>query len=369
MSDNMRRFRSIKNSLVKLLPHKPEGNFARHFETMAFMINGIIASHSCNLPKVASKVADVRKPESRVRTFARWLNNEKIDFTLYYLPFAELLIRCLSANGNPLTIVFDGSSVGRNCIALVASVIYKKRALPIAWITRKGANGHFPEALHIELADRVKEILPDHTEVVFLGDGEFDGSGLLTHVKSFGWLFVCRTAKNRQLLEDGECFTPGMIGVQQDSYFEIPNIYFQKDPSAGPLHLIVYQEYRYEEPLYLLTNIEPGREAVYWYRKRFTIETFFSDQKSRGFHLHKSHISDPERLAKLMIASCLAYIWIIFLGVLAIENGWHKQIHRTDRCDLSLFQLGLRLMDYRLNMAKNISIQLNFFDKLAKSVR
>ena len=80
---------------MKLLPEKPPGNFARYFETMAFMINGVIASQSCNLPKVASKVADLRKPESRVRSFGRWLNNERVDFTLYYLLFAELLVRCL----------------------------------------------------------------------------------------------------------------------------------------------------------------------------------------------------------------------------------------------------------------------------------
>jgi hypothetical protein len=39
-----------------------------------------------------------------------------------------------------------------------------------------------------------------------------------------------------------------------------------------------------------------------------TIETFFSDQKSRGFHLHQSHISDPQRLSRLLIGAWLAYI-------------------------------------------------------------
>jgi hypothetical protein len=39
-----------------------------------------------------------------------------------------------------------------------------------------------------------------------------------------------------------------------------------------------------------------------------SIETFFSDQKSRGFNLHKSHVSDPARLARLLIAACLACI-------------------------------------------------------------
>jgi hypothetical protein len=31
---------------------------------------------------------------------------------------------------------------------------------------------------------------------------------------------------------------------------------------------------------------------------------------------------------------------------LALEKGLYKLIHRADRCDLSLFQLGLRLLQY-----------------------
>ncbi len=75
-----------------------------------------------------------------------------------------------------------------------------------------------------------------------------------------------------------------------------------------------------------------------------TIETFFSDQKSRGFHLHKSHLSDPKRLTRLLIAACLAYIWVVYLGTCALHNKWLKRLHRQDRCDLSLFRLGLRLL-------------------------
>jgi hypothetical protein len=104
-----------------------------------------------------------------------------------------------------------------------------------------------------------------------------------------------------------------------------------------------------KEPLYLVSNLPLDEDPCQWYRLRFTIETFFSDQKSRGFHLHKSHLSDPERIAQLMIATCLAYLWIIYLGNLAQRHGLYRIIHRTDRCDLSLFQLGLRLLDYYLN--------------------
>jgi hypothetical protein len=95
--------------------------------------------------------------------------------------------------------------------------------------------------------------------------------------------------------------------------------------------------------------MDVAEEACRLYAKRFRIETFFSDQKSRGFHLHKSHISDQERLARLLIAACLAYIWVVYLGSLCEQDGWMTMIHRGDRCDLSLFQMGLRLLDHLLN--------------------
>ena len=105
------------------------------------------------------------------------------------------------------------------------------------------------------------------------------------------------------------------------------------------------------------------------YAKRFRIETFFSDQKSRGFHLHKSHLSDPKRLSRLLIAACLAYIWIVYLGSVCIKDGWVKMIHRSDRCDLSLFQLGLRLLDHFLNENLSIPVAFHIATEESKSVR
>lgn len=57
-----------------------------------------------------------------------------------------------------------------------------------------------------------------------------------------------------------------------------------------------------------------------------------------------------------MIASCLAYVWMIYLGTVAQKTGLDKTIHRTDRCDLSLFQLGLRLLEHFLNLGQPIPV-------------
>src|SRR5207248_11114975 len=117
----------------------------------------------------------------------------------------------------------------------------------------------------------------------------------------------------------------------------------------GPLLLLCCWAKGYHEPLYVVSTLATAEEACRLYEKRFRIETFFSGQKSRGFHIHKSHISDVQRLSRLLIAACLAYIWIVYLGAVCEKARWRPMIHRRKRCDLSRFQLGLRLLEYFLN--------------------
>ena len=62
----------------------------------------------------------------------------------------------------------------------------------------------------------------------------------------------------------------------------------------GPILLLCCWANGYKEPLHLVTNMASADETCRYYAKRFRIETFFSDQKSRGFHLDKSHIADQD---------------------------------------------------------------------------
>src|SRR5215510_11131725 len=176
MSDNLRQYRAIWTALIQGYPGEPTGRLVRHLTTLAAFISGIVASKSTQLPHIATKVPDGTKPESRVKRFARWLDNERIVEEMYFLPYAEVLLTHLAVE--TLVLVMDGSVVGRGCAALMLHVIYKGRALPLAWRVRQGPKGHFPEALHIALVELIRTCLPEGTPVVFLGDGEFDGTTL-----------------------------------------------------------------------------------------------------------------------------------------------------------------------------------------------
>jgi len=361
MSDNRRIYRTIRMAIRQLFPTEPTGNKARMLNTMAAMIAGIVQAKSCQLPAIARKTPDQAKADSRIKRYSRWVQNERIEYESYYLPFVGELLTKL-AESRELVFVIDGSEVGHHCITLMISLIFGKRTLPIIWLVVRGCKGHLPEDLHLDLLSKLQAILPVGCQAIFLGDGEFDGIKLQEALQSLGLRYVCRTAKNTQLYEDGLPFTFVDLLVRPGDQISIPNVYFTRQ-EYGPVTIIAWWERGYLEPIFLVTNFELAAEACYWYKKRFRIETFFSDQKSRGFYLHKSHLSDPERLSTLMIAACLAYLWIIHLGLVAIRQNWVKIIHRTDPCDWSLFRLGLSLLDHLLNEALSIPVSFNLLEQ------
>lgn len=347
MSDSRRQYRAIKKAMKQLYPEEPRGNLARHLETLVFMISGIIASKSCQLPKISSQAPGEVHPDSRTKQLSRWVQNENITFGLYFLPFVQPLLERLAAV-RPLVLIMDGSAVARGCVTLMVSLIYAHRAIPIGWLVIEGEKGHFPTEMHLSLLREVKGLVPAMATVIFLGDGEFDSPELQAEVAGYAWEYVCRTAKNIQIGVDEAWSSLADMHVARGQRLFRKGVLFTK-AAYGPVMVIAWWGAGYTEPIYLVSNMASGHRACDWYHKRMHIETFFSDQKSRGFQLDRSHLSDPERVKRLMFAASLAYLWVIYLGTVAHDDDWLPIIHRRNRCDLSLFQLGLRLLDYLLN--------------------
>jgi hypothetical protein len=356
MSDNLRRYRAIRKALTQSYPGQLTGTVARHLTTLAALISGIVGSKSTQLPHIATQVPDGTKPESRVKRFARWLDNERILEEVYFLPYAAILLAHLARE--TVVLVMDGSVVGRGCTALMIHVVCQGRALPLAWRVRQGPKGHFPEDLHLALVDLIRACLPAETRVVFLGDGEFDGTALQQVLNELGWSYVCRTAVSTVVMWQGDTFRLEVVGAcsKPGRLIALREAHITRE-AYGPVMVLCCWAKGYQDPLYLVSNMATAEEACRVYQKRFRIETFFSDQKSRGFHIHQSHIADVHRLSRLLIAACLAYIWVVYLGALCERDGWRSVIHRGHRCDFSLFQLGMRFLEYLLNEDLPIPVQ------------
>jgi hypothetical protein len=342
MSDTHRRYRAIKQAIMQFYQPRPQGHHEKHLNTLVALICGLVGSKSSQLPALAQHApSDAATQESIVRRFTRFLKHDRQTIDGWFLPVAEQLLKTLAAH--PIHLVMDGSTVGRGCLALMVSVIYHGRALPLCWVLVQAPKGHFPQATHQALLAQVQAIRPKDAQVTFLGDGEFDGSDLQADLRALKWSYVCRTASNILVTAHGVRFQVRDLGPARGEALAVSPAWMTA-AEYGPVALLAIWEQQYKEPLYLVTNLSDLDAAAKLEKKRAHSETFFSDQKSRGFNIHKSHLSEPQRLSRLMIASCLAYLWLVYLGVCALQEEWRRLLHRRTRCDLSLFRLGLGLL-------------------------
>ena len=194
MSDNLRQYRAIRDAWTQGYPGEPTGRLARHLATLAAFISGMVASKSTQLPQVASHVPDGTTPESRVKRLARWVDNDTITEDVSFFPYGQVWLAQLALQ--TLVLVIDGRVIGRGGVALMVHVLYTGRALPLAWLVRQGKKGHCPEALPIPLIEQVHRQIPAGAQVVWLGDGAFDGTTLQQTMQDYHWSSVVRTGSN-----------------------------------------------------------------------------------------------------------------------------------------------------------------------------
>ena len=156
----------------------------------------------------------------------------------------------------------DGSVVGRGCVALMLHVISQGRALPWAWRVREGPKGHFPEELHIALVTLMRACLPEGAQVVLLGDGEFDGTTWQETRNEAGWRYGCRTAQNTVATWEGEPFRRDTLGAWSKPGTRIALQEGQMTRAAyGPVMLLCWWAKGYQEPLYVVSNMDAAEEA------------------------------------------------------------------------------------------------------------
>ena len=337
-------------SIVKL--HHPG-----HVVTLAMMVSGIVLSKKAQLSEMSSEIPSAAKDKSLEMRLRRFVKHERLDADAIFLPFAQQVLQALAHT--PLVLVMDASQVGRGCMVLMVGVVYQKRALPLVWLVFRGKKGHTTAARHIEVLKKLKNLLPEAADVVLLGDAEYDTTEMQQWVQENTlWRYVLRTAP-QILVHAPAGFAPlAAMPLRPKQVIQYPQVGFTQ---AGTVivNVVGWWGSRHEAPLYLVSNLPDKFETCRYYRQRYRIETFFSDQKSRGFHIHKSHLSEPARVSRLLVAACLAYLWMILQGLQVITQKWTGLIDRTDRRDKSVFRLGLDWLRHCLK--RNVAFEPLFW--------
>jgi hypothetical protein len=295
MHINFQTYRTIKRSLAQVLHTRAASHAEQHLNTLTLLICGIVGAQHVQFDKLASHAPiRHRKNESLITRFRRFVKHKDISADALWLPFARPLLAGLAQL--PVTILLDGTTAGRGCVVLMASVVYRACAIPLLWTVVKGKKGHLPEALHCALIGRLQELIPPDATVTLLGDGEFDGTELQSSMRARNWQYVCRTATSILIAAAERVFTVGDLPLSPGEAVYIADVRMTAK-QYGPIVLLGLWDAKQKQPIYLITSLADAEDAFERYRVRFRIECMCANHKSRGFLSRQEPSGSPQQVS------------------------------------------------------------------------
>jgi len=156
-------FHQIQSRLKSLYATTPEGNALKRINTLSGLVSGMIRKGSSHLPDIGSGLRKNINANSKTIAAKRFVENKWTDYETHFLPFLSAFLRgvllCMSNINTGITIVIDGSQVGKDNAALLISLVWNGRGIPICWIVKSGGKGHFKVEDHIKVLEQAIKIL------------------------------------------------------------------------------------------------------------------------------------------------------------------------------------------------------------------
>lgn len=362
-------YKAVQSRLVDL-SEQPQGNALKRLNKLSGFICGMIRKGNSNLPDIGSGLPQDIDADSKTMAAKRFISHCETTYKVHFLPFLTAFLKGISSYScfdNGFYLVIDGSQIGKTNGALMISLHWNNRGIPICWMTKSGGKGHFKAEDHEKLFGQavkiLQEILPDNKPVTLLGDGEFDGIGLQKICSDAHWNYVLRSAINTVLYEQGDEFQAKHMDVQdQESFIFIPQVEFTKERFKYVNFVYWHEKQKYENPIVLISNLLCPHDIIAAYQLRYSIECLFKDLKSTSFNLHKTRLQHPAHVNNLILIAALAFL---FLTVLAIEYDkpkYRKKVQRVrkDRKVLSFFSFAFRLIDFFIEQQFDLQFSFDF---------
>ena len=348
-----RLYDTLHRKMKQLRPHER----VTRLRNLVWLMLGILQSRSVHLSQVAAQIPGRADSLSTARRLSRFLDNPAVQVRAWYAPIARSWLAYLAGTAGQIRLIIDGTKVGGHHQLLMVSLAWRRRAVPIAWTWVSSLKGHSGAHKQQALLAYIFGLLPAHTQVCLVGDTEFETVELMRQLEDWGWQYVLRQRASAQVCRAGAWQALGSLLTEAGQSLWLEQTLLTTK-YAHRTHLLAYWQLGEEAPWWLATNLPSGQMALKAYRYRMWIEEMFGDLKEHGFDLESSRLGSFVRLSRLTLAVAFLYVWMLLTGGRVIQNGWRSQVDRSDRRDLSLFQIGLRFIQRRAANARNVPVAL-----------
>ena len=314
-----------------------------------WLMVGIFHSRSVQLSLIASKIPGQAQNLSTVRRLSRFLDNPAIRVREWYEPIARQWLEAQYCWIGEIRLIVDGTKVGFGHQLLMVSLAYRRRAIPIAWTWVKQVRGHSSGRQQLALLQYVRGLLPQKSTVFLVGDSEFGSILVLRQLDQWQWFYVLRQKGNTGVWNNQQATWQklGSFVNSEGQSVWLPDAYLTKQ-HIYPISVLVHWAKGEKEPWCLATNLPDRPLTLRYYKRRMWIEEMFGDLKGHGFDLESTMLRHFSRLSRLTLAVAFLYVWLLSSGGKFIRAGLRPLVDRKDRRDLSLFQIGLRILERKL---------------------
>jgi hypothetical protein len=298
-----------------------------------------------HLTALAEALPDVETDTNvKAQRVRRFLSNPNIS-PQRLLPLFICLLRPLLQRLPALILSMDRThwkKRQRHVNILMVSVYFEGRAIPLFWVVWDQAGNSSYAQWKTVLSPVITELQTQdwcaQIPVIVVADREFASPRLAQWLKTTYHVDSVLRMKRSTYLCDQEQAVQ-LATLLQHFPRNSTRYYHQITVTKTNDFLVnvtITWDAQYQEPLIVVATSEGAEQAVHTYEKRFGIEPMFKDQKSNGFEIEGTKVTNPKRIETLFIIMALAHIFCTSEGARKEREGEAKKNAARDLLSVPL---------------------------------
>jgi len=285
--------------------HKP------HINALADLASCVLACRNANTSEWISILPrKTQDDKSKERFISRFLSNKLIDPISVMEGFIPEMVAMMSSSNQTIILMLDQSKISDGFECLMVSLRIGQRAIPVAWkvFATSGAIGFEDQK---PLLDRVKAMIPESVPILLSADRFYGTSAMIRWCQQAGWQYRIRLKSNLIFNHEGGEITPSQAASLKMTQLE--NATFNN--TDVKTHIGILHEADHPEAWFIAMDCLASKDKVLDYGMRWGIECLFSDFKSRGFSITKTHLVHADRIERLILVLTIALYWAVSTGM------------------------------------------------------
>ena len=318
-----------------------------HIKLISLFIMALCKARTVCFSKLAACFDSKAKSDSCLRRIQRFFAKHTLDSDLV----ARLIFRLLPVKG-PLQLAIDRTSwqFGKTAINIfMLAVVHDGVAysLMFSMLPKKGSSN---TKERIALLQRYIRLFGADSIDCLLADREFVGENWMkwlnenkiryyVRIRENFWVAIPSSGKRVKV---SWMFNGLKIG--ESTFFH--KIYYVNNQACYLAGSRV-KGHDGKPELQVIISYNQPQDSVETYRRRWQIETMFKAMKSAGFNMEDTHLTDPERVSKLLMMVMMAFVWCYNIGELVHRKIRPIRILKHGRKEKSIIRYGLDIVaDY-----------------------